>query len=383
MAQHLKYYFTHKLSLFIGLVFTCNSLLFGSWITRIPDVKDSLGLSEAELGLALLGAPIGALMIMPISGWIIARLQMGRTVIFGSILHAASLPLLVVADSFWMLVGALVIFGYTNAIMDISMNAASAVIERKLKKPIMSTCHGMWSIGAMIGAGVGSLFVGYETAPLTHLTLVVAAIVVILITVSGALFGIRETRNLGDKVFAFPKGVLLLLAFLAFCILIGEGAIADWSAVYMKEVIQSDPFLTGIAYSGFALLMTVGRLSGDALIPKFGKQKLLFFGSLIASIGLAMAIIFQQQYVVIAGFSLAGLGFSCLVPVLFISAANVPGYTSGTGIAAVTTVGYAGFLVGPPFIGLLAEYYSLTVGLCFVLFSILLVSVLSLKIKFN
>ena len=383
MATHLKFYFTHKLSLFIGLIFTCNSLLFGSWITRIPDVKDNLALSDAELGLALLGAPIGAIMIMPISGWIIARLQMGRAVIFGSILHAATLPLLVVADSFWMLVGALILFGYTNAIMDISMNAASAVIEKQLKKPIMSTCHGMWSIGAMMGAGVGSLFVGYGTTPLTHLTIIVGVVALILIIVSTSLLGIRETRNLGDKVFAFPKGVLLALAFLAFCILMSEGAIADWSAVYMKEVIHSDPFLTGMAYAGFALLMTIGRLSGDALIPKLGKKKLLFIGSLIASLGLALAIIFQYQYVVIAGFSLAGLGFSCLVPVLFISAANVAGYTSGTGIAAVTTVGYAGFLVGPPFIGMLAEYFNLTVGLCFVLFSILLVSVLSLRIKFN
>lgn len=383
MASHLKYFLSSRESIFIGMVFACNSMLFGNWVTRIPDIKESLSLSDAELGLALLGAPVGALLIMPLSGWVIARFQLGRTVVFSAILHTASLPILALTNSFWALTVALVLFGFTNAIMDISMNAAAAGTEKQLRKPIMSTCHGMWSIGAMLGSGIGSLFVGLEVTPLIHLLIIAFVVFFIIAGLSGLLLRLSEARNKEDKLFALPKGVLLLLAFLAFCILMSEGAIADWSAVYMKEVIHADPYLTGLAFSGFALFMALGRLSGDAMIPRYGKKKLIFFGALIGSLGLVVALVVSNPYLVILGFSITGLGYSCLVPVLFISAANVPGYTSGTGIAAVTTLGYAGFLIGPPLIGLLSEQYGLTIGLCFVLFCALLVSILSLTIKFE
>lgn len=383
MATHLKYFFRHKDSLFIGLVFTCNSLLFGNWITRIPNIKDAISLSEAELGLALLGAPIGSLLMMPFSGWIISRLEVGRTVLFSGLLHTCSLIFIGLAGNFWSFSLALVYYGFINALMNISMNAAVASIEKIHKQPIMSTCHGMWSIGAMLGAAIGSVTLGLSIGTLNHLVGTSIGVALILLAMSGTIFHLKETKNLADKVFALPKGALLLLSFLAFCILLSEGAIADWSAIYMRDVIHSDPFLYGVAYSGFALFMTVGRLSGDALIPMIGKKKLVLYGGLISSIGLAIAVLSNSAFLAIAGFSLTGLGFSCIVPVLFISAANEPGYSSGTGIAAVTTLGTAGFLVGPPLIGLLAEWYDLSVGLGFVLFCAVLVSLLSLAIKFR
>ncbi|WP_258099466.1 MFS transporter [Marinoscillum pacificum] len=383
MATHLKFFFKHRDSLFIGLVFTCNSLLFGNWITRIPNIKDAIGLSEAELGLALLGAPIGSLLMMPFSGWIISRLEVGRTVLISGLLHTCSLILISLAGSFWAITLALAYYGFMNALMNISMNAAVASIEKAYKKPIMSTCHGMWSIGAMLGAAFGSITLGLELKTIPHLVGTTVSVALILLSISGTLFQLKEAKNQADKVFALPKGALLLLSFLAFCILLSEGAIADWSAIYMRDVIQSDPFLYGVAYSGFALFMTVGRLSGDALIPMIGKKKLVLYGGIVSSIGLAIAVSSSSPFPAIAGFSLTGLGFSCIVPVLFISAANEPGYSSGTGIAAVTTLGTAGFLVGPPLIGLLAEWYSLNLGLAFVLFCAVLVSLLSLAIKFR
>lgn len=384
MAVHLKFFFTKRESLFIGLVFTCNSLLFGNWVTRIPDVKSFIGLSDGELGLALLGAPVGALCIMPLSGWVIARFELGRTMVVSGTVHALSLPLLALADSFYTLALALFFFGFTNALMDISMNASAAAIERGLKRPIMSTCHGMWSLGAMLGAAIGSLVVGMGIPTFLHLGLVSVGVLVVLLLLSPSLLKVRESRNLGDKIFALPKGTLLLLAFMAFCILLSEGAIADWSAVYMKDVVMADPYLVGMAYAGFSLLMAIGRMSGDALIPSIGRKALILYGGLLAVAGLSIALFFHHQVgVVIVGFSLTGLGYSCIVPVLFISAANEPGYTSGTGIAAVTTLGYTGFLIGPPLIGLLAEQYDLTIGLFFVLFCSLLVSLLALAMKFR
>lgn len=383
MATHLKYFITHRDSFFIGLVFTCNSLLFGSWITRIPSIKDAIMLSEAELGLALLGAPIGSLLIMPLSGWIISKLEVGKTTLISGLLHTFSLVLISIANSFWTFTFALVYYGFINALMNISMNAAVASIEKSMKKPIMSTCHGMWSIGAMLGSMAGSLTLGLELGTSSHLIGAGMAVALLLLGLSGTLFRLKESKNVEDKVFALPKGGLLLLAVLAFCILLSEGAIADWSAIYMRDIIQSDPYLVGFAYAGFALLMAVGRLSGDALIPILGKKKLVFYGGLVSTFGLLLAILSHSALLAILGFSLTGLGFSCIVPVLFISAANEPGYSSGTGIAAVTTLGTAGFLVGPPMIGILAEWYGLNWGMAFVLFCTVAVSLLSLRVKFR
>lgn len=383
MSSHLRFFFATRESLHLGLIFTCNSLLFGNWITRIPDMKDTIGLTDGELGLALLGAPIGAMCIMPISGWVIARFDLGRTLVISGLAHVISLPLLALSDSFWGLAIALFFFGFTNAIMDISMNATAAVIERKHKRAIMSTCHGMWSLGGMAGAALGSIVAGLGTSTLPHLGLVGGIVFVMILLLSDTLYHMKESRNAGDKVFAWPRGPLLMLAFMAFCILLSEGAIADWSAVYMRDVVLADAYLVGMAYAGFSMLMAIGRLTGDSIIPGLGKKSVVFYGSLLSVIGLCVAIFFESQVLVIVGFSITGLGYSCIVPVLFISGANQPGYTAGTGIAAVTTLGYAGFLVGPPLIGLLAEAYSLTVGMSFVLFCTLMVTLLSLTIKFR
>lgn len=383
MAHHLRFFISKKDSLVIGLVFSFNSLLFGNWVTRIPSIKDALGLSEAELGLALVGAPVGALIIMPFSGWLIARFSVGKTVWVSSVILSISLVLLALADTFWALTLALFFFGFNNSVMDISMNAAAAVTERNLKRPIMSTCHGMWSVGAMVGSGIGSLLVGFELSTLAHLAGTAMVMILLLIFFRKHIMSYQETRRVGDKVFAIPNLTLFLLALMGFCIMVSEGGIADWSAVYMKDTLKANAFLTGIAYAGFSLLMAIGRMMGDAIIPRFGKQRVVMWGGFLAAFGLAFALLFGTPVMAIIGFSIAGFGYSCVVPVLFMSAANEPGYSSGTGIAAVTTVGYAGFLAGPPLIGFLAEAYGLSIGLSFIVLCSLLVSFLSFTVKFK
>lgn len=357
--------------------------MFGSWATRIPDMKESLSLSQAELGLVLLGAPIGALCIMPIAGWVISKTGLGKSILLSTLLHVIAAFLPAFGWSFWSLGLMLFLFGYTNSLMDIAMNSGAAKVEKDLKRPIMATCHGMWSLGAVLGSGLGSVVVGLEILPAYHL-MTTSGIALIVLLVSFSTVGrLEESRQHGDKVFALPKGALLVLAIMAFCILLSEGAIADWSAVYMKEELNSNLYLTGIAYAGFSLLMALGRLTGDGLIPLFGKGRIVIAGGIISAIGLAIGLIFHSPFVVIVGLSITGLGYSCIVPILFISAANQPGYTPGTGIAAVTTLGYTGFLVGPPFIGFLAEAFSLTIGLSFVVICSFAVSLLALTLKFR
>lgn len=383
MAQHLRYFFTNLQTLQIGLVFMLNSLIFGNWVTQIPNIKDALALSEAELGFALLGAPLGALAVMPAAGWLIARLQLGKTVWGSGMLHALSLPLLGLANSFWSLAIALVIFGLTNAIMDISMNAVAAATERKLQRNIMSTCHGMWSVGAMIGSGAGSILVGLRFGTWNHLASVSLVIVITLALFSKGLFAYHEDQKSGDKVLAWPNKSLVLLALMAFCMMVSEGGVADWSGVYMRDTLGANAYLTGIAYAGFALLMAIGRFAGDAIIPVFGKKLIVAIGGFLSMFGIALALLIGNPLIAIIGFSIAGLGYSCIVPILFVTAANEPGYSSGAGIASVTVIAYSGFLIGPPLIGFLAEAYTLSIGLGFIVLCSLLVGLLSMTVKFK
>ena len=383
MLDHLKYYFAQKEARVIGFVFLFNSFLFGNWVTRIPDVKQQLGLNDADLGLALLAAPFGAMLIMPISGWIIARFSLGRVVFVSSLFHLAAPILLSTAPSFYFLAAALFYFGLTNALMDIAMNAAAAATEKKMAKPIMSTCHGMWSLGAMIGSGLGSIYVGLKIDVAIHLAPLSVLVLIIVALLAKPINGYSEEISSDDKVFAWPNLSLLGLAFIGFCILLSEGAIADWSAVYMSETLQSNAFMTGLAFSGFSALMALGRFSGDNLIPKFGARYIALFGAVISFLGLGLTLIIADPYFSVLGFSITGLGYSCLVPVLFSSAAREPGYTAGTGIAAVTTLGYTGFLVGPPAIGFISEAFSLTAGLALVVILSGACAILSLFVRWN
>jgi len=357
--------------------------MFGNWVTRIPDIKLALGLTDATLGLALLGAPIGAMIIMPFSGWIIARFNVGKTTLLFALLQMLSPTILSLSTSLWTLMAGLFYFGFTNAIMDIAMNAAAASVEKKQKRPIMSTCHGMWSLGAMAGSAVGSVVLALHVEPGVHLMGLTLFLLAFIATIARYILMYREETNSEDKLFAIPNRTLLALAIMAFCILLSEGAIADWSALYMKESLIASPVLTGLAYAAFSGMMAIGRFMGDAIIPVIGKKKTALWGGLLSAISLAITLVLGDPYLAIIGFALTGLGYSCVVPVIFSSAANEPGFSAGAGIAAVSTVGYAGFLAGPPLIGLLSEQYSLPFGMGLIVILSFLVFILAMKIRFR
>jgi MFS family permease len=276
----------------------------------------------------------------------------------------------------------LFLYGLSTAFMDIAMNAAAAVTEKKRNYPIMSTCHGMWSLGAMVGSGVGSLFVGFGIDPKIHLVSIVIILFIIILFLFPVILRYNDTEAVETgHAFALPTKAVLGLAFLAFCSMFNEGIIADWSAVYMAESLQSGPFYTGLAFSGYAMMMAIGRFSGDRLIPKFGNRRIVISGALISFFGILLALLFKSPVIAIIGFSFVGLGFSCIVPVLFSASAKTPGLSSGAGIAAVATLGYTGFLVGPPFIGWIADATSLGLAMGVVAILSLTVAVLSSRVR--
>ncbi|MCB0578777.1 MAG: MFS transporter [Phaeodactylibacter sp.] len=352
----------HLPSLSVGLTFMTLSMLFGSWLARLPEVQAALSLSEGQLGLALLGLPLGALALTPFAGWLMQRIPTGRAMILATLLFCACLPIPAFAESQWALMAGLFVVGVSNNFMNISMNAAAAAIEQQYRITIMSICHGMFSLGAMVGAGSAGL-VAAAGVPLQGHLIVVALLMVGLQFLLRPIILHLPDSDSGGSSFALPPKALLGLAFIGFCIMIGEGAIADWSAIYLRNILEADPFVASLGYAGFSMAMALGRFAGDGAKVRLGAARLIVIGSLLGAGGLALAILVPVPAAAVLGFTLVGFGFSTVVPLLFSAAAKTPGVAPGTGIAAVASSGVVGFLIGPPLIGGIAEHFGLGFGL--------------------
>jgi len=356
------------------------SILFGAWITRIPDIQLQAGLSEGQLGLALLGMPIGAMAIMPFMGYLIHRYGAGKVTWVSCLFYALSMILPTMVYNMWWLAGALMVVGLGAGSMDVAMNAAAAAIEKQQKKLIMSTSHAMFSIGGMIGAGMGSVIAGLDISALSHLATTAIIIIVIALALKKHWLQISSFSNESHQ-WIWPKSSLALLAFIGFCVFMSEGAIADWSSVYLRNTLKGSSFIVGLGYAGFSLTMALGRLYGDIIIPKWGSRTLLCGGGLLAGISLGAALLSADPIIAILGFTLAGIGLSCIVPITFSAAASIPGVSSGGGIAAISSVGYIGFLIGPPCIGFVAEEFGLSFGLCLVALLCLMIALVGFRLK--
>lgn len=360
MIKNLKTFFTNRQAVAVGLVFMAISILFGSWVTRIPDIKASLGFDEGTLGLSLLGMSIGALIMMPFSAWIMSKFGTGKTMFIGVIVATITMALPVFATTFWNLVGLLFLAGLLHGLTDVAMNAAAAAIEQNQRIRIMSTCHGMFSLGGMFGAILGSFLAGVGVLMQWHLMSLAVFVIIVMIGFSKTLLSVEDVETEEGKLFVIPSGALIGLAIVGFVIMMGEGAVADWSAIYIKEYLGGTAAVAGLGFAGFSFTMALGRFTGDSIVPKYGSKNIIQFGSILGAIGLVLVIFIPNIYIVIFGFTLVGLGFSCVVPILFSAAVKVPDVASGTGIAAVTTAGIFGFLIGPPSIGMIANEFSLT-----------------------
>lgn len=383
MVKNLKIFLSNRDAVAIGLVFMTVSILFGSWVTRIPDMKSNLNLNEGTLGLSLLGMSIGALIMMPFSAWIMSKVGTGKTMFFGIIIATLTMALPAFATSFWTLVMFLFVAGLFHGLTDVAMNAAAATIEQSQRIRILSTCHGMFSLGGMFGAILGSYLAGYGVSVQVHLMSLSIIMVVVILLISKSLLNVEDAEIEKGKLFVIPSGALIGLAIVGFIIMMSEGAIADWSAIYIKDYLNGTAAIAGLGFAGFSLTMALGRFIGDSIIPKYGSRKIIQVGSTLGAIGLALVIFIPNIYVAILGFTIVGLGFSCVVPILFSAAAKVPGIASGTGIAAVTTSGIFGFLIGPPAIGFIAHEFNLTIALGCVMVLAGLAVIISSQIKLN
>jgi MFS family permease len=346
----------------VAAVFLANGMTIGAWAAHIPLVKERLGISHAGLGMALLLIAAGALVSMPLTGPIIARLgsaAVTRVGTFGTV-FVFLIPLL--APSIPLLAIGLLLFGAVNGALDVAMNAHGVVVERRLGRPVMSSFHGMFSLGGLLGAGLAALLLPFMP-PAGHafVQCAVAAVLglpALLFLLPGAVDSAGS-----EPAFALPNRATIGLGLLAFLALSSEGAVLDWSALHLAGNLNLGAGLAATGFAAFSATMAAGRFAGDWLRGHFGAVAIVRGSAFLSATGLTAALLVPSPALAIAGFAVVGLGMANLVPIFFGAAGRIPGQSAGTGIAAVATLGYVGFLTGPPMIGFVAEASSLRLAL--------------------
>lgn len=351
-----------RAQLAIGLVFLANGAIFGSWAPHIPLVQERLGLGPAVLGAALLAMAAGALCSMLLAGAAIGRFGSAPVTRATGLLMCVALPWAALAPSLPALVAALACLGAANGMMDVAMNAHGVAVETRLQRPIMSSLHGMFSLGGLLGAGLGGLALGW-LSPTAHV--LAAALGLAMIAFLAMRWLLPGRVDVGDAGFHFvaPRRAALGFGALAFLVLMSEGAALDWSAAWLRRDLGASPSMAAMAFAGFSAAMAAGRFAGDRLRRRWGAVPLFRGSALLAAGGLALAVLLATPLTAVLGFACAGLGLSNAVPVLFGAAGRLPDTQPGAGIAATATIGYLGFLAGPPMIGFVAQVTSLGAAL--------------------
>jgi len=355
-----------------SLLFFLHGLIVSTWLSRIPAFQSHLQIRPGQLGLALLGTACGALVSMPITGALVSRYGSRFSATASSVLMAASLLLMPLAPNRWWLTGALVVFGVFSGAMNVSMNAQAVFLEQRYGRAIMSSFHALFSLGAMSGAALGGVAAARGIVPARHFA-VGAAVYILAALLCGPMLLASDRGRPGQPAFARITRPLAGLGCLAFCILLNEGAMADWSSVYMRRSLMTSDAQAATGYAAFSFAMAAGRLAGDWMTEHFGRVNIVRFGALLAAVGLGVGLLFPSVSSTLTAFVAVGAGFSAIVPLAF-GAAGRNSSSAGAGLAAVNTAGYLGFLSGPAVIGLSADVMGLRVSLGIVVALSLLVS---------
>ncbi len=346
----------------VAAVFAVHGAVTGSFATRIPWIQEHAGISAGQLGLALAFPAIGASLTMPLAARIGHRLggRQGLRLLLAYWTLALILPSL--AGNLVTLCLALFVMGTAAGTSDVLMNALGVDVEEKMGKSVMSGLHGMWTTGALVGSAAGTLAAHAALDARVHLAIASA-----VLTVAGALIcrGVLDVRSAPDEHppprFALPPKSAVIIGAVAFCAVFAEGASLDWSAVYLRDVLGTSPGIAAASTTAFTCTMAVARLSGDALVRRFGSVNTVRAGGLFATVGGAMVVLAAHPVMALAGFGLIGLGVSVVVPLAF-AAAGRSGPTPSQSIAGVATITYSSGLVAPSLIGGIADLTSLTVS---------------------
>ncbi len=376
MTGHLKSFIENKTARAIGIIFACCGYVFGSWASLIPFVKEKFHLDEAQLGLLLLSMPIGVLCFNPVSVIFIRRYGSVIVSMMAVILMAINFMLPILFPTILLVVVGLILAGASFSVTNVAMNTCASSLEEIAGIRIMSSCHGMWSLGAMAGA----LLSGLSLQPLSQCCgqlLPPQAMYVIIqsILVIGIVFLIRNHFHIIERLHSpaidgpkmnwrsfKPGKELWLIISICLCTYLTEGTIADWSSVYLREITHASETIAGRGFAVYAFFMAGGRFLGDGLIARFGNMRVLRAGGVLVLLGLIVVVASQTHFMAMPGFMLVGAGISLASPILYQASARVKGLAPGVGLATMNTFAMAAFLGGPVLIGFVAQSSNLRIA---------------------
>ncbi len=395
-VRNLLTFFLNRQALAVGLVFASDSLLFGSWVAHIPHIKQKLHLSDADLGLTLFAMPIGLLLMNPFTGWIIGKLGETRACFWSAVGLTLAICIPINAPNTAVMAVGLFLVGLCGALINVAMNTAATNVERSQNIAIMSSCHGMWSLGGLFGSGIAGAVIALHVSPSMHMAVMAGVILLLTFLLQPILSTIPSSSRpengrltngqteSGEKPrssFVVPNRDLLLMILIGLAVAMGEGAALDWSAVYLRDTLGASGQIAALGFGAFSLTMTGFRFLGDGIIPRIGAKRWLQLGALVAATGLLIAIVLPYPPTALAGFALLGAGCSLGAPILYSASMRVPGIPPAAGLATFATFSFIGFLAGPPVIGFVAESFGLHYGLGLVAVILLISAGLSRVVK--
>lgn len=343
----------------VAAMFLMNGYVVGNWAPKIPDFKARLGIDPATLGLLILAFGLGSLLLMPAVGAAIARDGSQRVLRATALTLAPLLLVVTLAPTVWSAALMLVVLGGFTGGMDVAMNANAVAVERGMRRAIMSSCHGFWSLGGLVGAATGGLMLA-AIGPVGHALVVMAVCLALIAAAWGGLLHDRPERGAPKPALTLPRSLMpWLIGLVALFCMIPEGAILDWGALYIQSELGGGVAVSGFGFAAFSATMALTRFGGDPIRDRFGAVLTLRISTLLAAAGLVTAGLAPSPGLAVAGFAVAGLGIANMVPIMFSAAGNLPGLPPGIGLSLVTFMGYSGILVAPSAIGFIAAHTGL------------------------
>jgi len=351
----------------VSSLFFFMGFIFASWASRIPVFKNQFHLNEAELGTVLFMLPLGSFIALPFAGWSVDRFGSRIMGVISTSAYGLALYALSQSQTSFSLSVLLFIFGFFGDTVNISMNTQALDLQTAYRRPILSSFHALWSLGALSGALLGGWTLKTQIGTEMHFLMVAIAVGVLCFLSWFYLMPRDGSKEKGNKLLALPDRSLLLIGVVCLCCTLCEGAMADWSALYYNEVKVDTTTISTTGFTAYVLMMAMGRFSGDRLVMAMGYRKVLIMDGILVAGGMALALALKQPWLVIAGFGLVGFGVSTVIPIAYTAAAKSETMKASVALAAVSTIGFTGFLIGPPLIGFIAHEIGLRAALALVI----------------
>ena len=344
----------------LSIYFFLSGICFASWASRIPTIKEYFGFNDAVLGSILLAMPVGSIIGLPISGWLVAKFDSRIPLIYAYLLFALSLIFIGFSKTPFLFALSIGLFSFSLRILNIAINTQSIALQKNYKKRIVGRFHGLWSFGGVVGVGISTLMIKFDVSIQTHLASI--ALFTIVTSLATYPFTIKNDRvTKGNKIiFGKPDPFIFYLGMLVLLAAITEGGMYDWSGLYFKEVIKEDVFTYG--YLIFMSCMTISRVFSDKLMDSLGMKNTYYLSASLVVLGISIAILFPYFWPAIIGFCLVGLGTAAIFPMTFLLAGKSKKYSPGMAISIISTYSIFGMLMGPPLIGFLSFTFGLKIA---------------------